>query len=109
VGVSVGKIYILDEIQPKPGGVEAYRHAYLAEYAPGARARGMTLEAVRMSPPVELPEGGNRLVFLWSVPDVQGWWRMRIGSDAEKGAWWARSAELAVSRARRYLTDLDHE
>jgi hypothetical protein len=104
----VSKIYILDEVKPKPGGVEAYRAAYLAEYAPGARARGMTLEAVRLDPPVELAEGGNVLSFLWSVPDVQGWWKMRIGSDAEKGAWWARSEELAVSRARRYLTDLPH-
>lgn len=104
----MSRIYILDEVKPKPGGVEAYRTAYLAEYAPGARTRGMTLEAVRLDPPVELAEGGNVLSFLWSVPDVQGWWKMRIGSDAEKGAWWARSDELAVSRTRRYLTDLPH-
>ena len=104
----MSKIYILDEVKPKPGGVEAYRAAYLAEYAPGARARGMTLEAVRLDPPVELPDGGNTLCFLWSVPDVQAWWKMRIGSDPEKGAWWARSDELSLSRARRYLSDLPH-
>jgi hypothetical protein len=68
----------------------------------------MTLEAVRLEPPVELPEGGNTISFLWSVPDVQGWWTMRMGSDPEKGAWWARSDALSVSRARRYLTDLPH-
>jgi hypothetical protein len=100
------RIYILDEIEPKPGGVEAYRSAYLADYAPGARARGMALEAVRLSPPVELPAGGNTLSFLWSVPDVAAWWAMRLAGEAEKAAWWARSAELAISRSRRYLTDL---
>jgi hypothetical protein len=103
----VGKIYILDEIQPLPGGVEAYRQAYLAEYAPAARGRGMTLEAVRLSPPTELVEGGATLSFLWSVPDVAAWWAMRLAGEADKKAWWTRSTELAVSRTRRYLTDLD--
>ena len=99
-------IYILDEVEPKPGGVEAYRRAYLMEYAPAARGRGMTLEAVRLSPPVELAEGGNTLSFLWSVPDVKAWWAMRLGGEADKAAWWTRSAELATARSRRYFTDL---
>jgi hypothetical protein len=103
----VGKVYILDEVQPNPGGVEAYRAAYLAQYAPKARERGMTLEAVRLAPPVELAQGGNTLSFLWSTPDVKAWWAMRLGGEADKAAWWTRSAELPVSRTRRYFTDLD--
>jgi hypothetical protein len=99
-------IYILDEIEPNPGGVEAYRSAYLADYAPAARARGMTLESVRLSPPVALAGGGNIISFLWSVPDVATFWAARLAGEADKAAWWARSAELAVSRTRRFLTDL---
>ena len=103
----LAKIYILDEIEPRPGLLDAYRREYLADYAPAARERGMTLESVRMSPPVRLPDGGNRLHFLWSVPDLTGWWRMRFAGEADKQRWWARSSELAVARSRRFLTDAD--
>jgi hypothetical protein len=102
----MGKVYILDEVQPNPGGVETYRLAYLEQYAPSARSRGLTLEAVRLHPPIELPEGGNTLSFLWSAPDVAGFWKARLNGEAEKAAWWARSAELAVTRTRRVFADL---
>ena len=105
--IEVARIWILDEIEPKPGLIDRYRREYLADYAPAARDRGMTLESVRMTPPVALPAGGNRLHFLWSVPDLAGWWRMRFAGEADKQRWWARSAELAVTRTRRFLTDAD--
>jgi hypothetical protein len=103
----MGRIYILDEVEPLPGRIAAYRDAYLAQYAPAARERGMTLESVRQSPAIELPEGGTVLEFLWSVPDLDGWWRMRFTGEADKQAWWSRSDTLARTRRRRFLVDAD--
>ena len=99
------RIYILDEIEPRAGMLDIYRLEYLADYAPAARLRGMTLESVRQSPAVELPDGGNRLLFCWSVPDLAGWWRMRMAGEADKTRWWARSDALARTRSRRFLID----
>lgn len=109
------KVYILDEIVTKPGMVAAYRDAYLAGYAPGARKRGMTLEYVRLTPPFELKEGSNTLHFLWSVESVPAWWGMRLGSTAEhpadqllvleENAWWEKSKDMAISRRRSVMID----
>ena len=46
------KVYVVDELVAKPGDGRVLLDAYMADYAPGARARGMTLEQVLVSPPL---------------------------------------------------------
>jgi hypothetical protein len=109
-------VFILDEIVTRPGMAAAYRDAYLSRYAPGARERGMTLEYVRLSPPLELIEAHNTLHFMWSVENADAWWLMRVGgakgrpvdtSGADKAAWWEESADMTVSRSRRIFVDFE--
>ena len=110
-------ILILDEIVVKPGRLAEYRKAYRAQYVPGAERRGMTLEAAWQSPPGrDYDELAVTLYYLWSVPDVAGWWAQRMsktpdGRDErfEKLAWWRESEPLTVSRKRSVLTDQPKE
>jgi hypothetical protein len=107
------KVFILDEIVVKPGFVQAYRDQYIAKYAPGARSRGMCLESIRITPPLELQDQPNTLHILWSVANVAAWWTMRLGggdrpfdpAGTEKGGWWAEAADLTVSRRRSVMVD----
>ena len=95
-------IHAIDEIVAKPGDGKAMLDDYLARYAPGARARGMVLEQVLVSPPMWLDDQSNTLSFRWSIADTGGWWQMRFvgGNDPEVIAWWAEADARAVSRRR---------
>lgn len=116
------KIYVLDEIAVLQAGSASLRQAYVERYAPGARARGMHLEGAWRSPPIEIPGRATTLHFLWSVPDVAGWWRMRLGAaradaardvgiegDEEKIEWWSYVDSIAISRKRSFLVDMRRE
>lgn len=96
------KVIVMDEAWPLAGMVEAYRDAYLADYAPGARRRGMTLEAVLLSPPLILAEGGNRITFVWSLADSAAFWPMRFTEDDGKRAWWERGATMTLRQERSF-------
>lgn len=102
-----GRIFVLDEIVVQPGRASEYRDFYLAQYAPGARARGMQLESVRMTPPFELTDGANTLQITWSLDHVGAWWAMRgaAGADPAVHAFWHASGAMIVSRSRRFFTD----
>lgn len=56
----MGAVYVVDRVVTKPGCARRFVDTYLAEYAPGARDRGMTLRDVLVSPPIwfdpECPE-----------------------------------------------------
>lgn len=101
----MSRIIVIDEVWPMTGQVEAYRDAYLADYAPAARRRGMTLESVMLSPPLVLAEGGNRLTFVWSLPDTPAFWAMRFADEATKHVWWDRGATMAHRQERTLHTD----
>jgi hypothetical protein len=113
------KIYILDEIGVDHGNSVLLRDAYLQRYVPAAKARGMRLEGAWRTPPIELPDRLTTLHFLWSVPDVGGWWRMRLGAarvnldpDAgiegseDKLSWWSFVDSIASSRKRSFMVEL---
>src|SRR5262245_5553480 len=70
-------VFVIDDLVAKPGRGEALLCAYLARYAPGARERGMTLVHQLVSPAYWLPDGSNRLLFVWSVAGPAGVWRMK--------------------------------
>ncbi|WP_294047992.1 hypothetical protein [Sphingopyxis sp.] len=100
-------VHAIDEIVAKPGEGKALLEDYLARYAPGARARGMTLEQILVSPPMWLDDQSNTLVFLWSLAGAGAWWQMRFvgGNDPDVGAWWADADARAVSRRRFFASD----
>ena len=96
-------VFVIDDLIAKPGRGEALLRAYALRYAPGARARGMTLVHQLVSPPYWLPDGSNRLLFVWSVPGPASVWQMKhMGrQDPELVAWWNIEApQLLASRTR---------
>jgi hypothetical protein len=114
------KIYVLDEIVVAEGRAVELRQAYLSRYAPSARARGMSLEGAWRSPAITLAARECTLRFLWSVPDVAGWWAMRLGAarantaldvpidgDDEKLAWWAHVDAIACERRRTFMVGIE--
>lgn len=99
------KVYIHDEIVVPHTRLAQIRTAYVEEYAPGARERGMMLEGAWRSPPIDLPDRESTLHFLWSVPDVGSWWSMRLASVEAKSHWWSFVDSIAISRKRTVMVD----
>ncbi len=96
-------VFVIDELTAKPGRGEALLRAYLERYAPGARARGMSLVHQLVAPAYWLPDASNRLLFVWSVAGAAGAWGMKHAGrqDPAVTAWWQVEApELVESRTR---------
>ena len=101
-------VFVLDELELRPGMLAAFRDALRREYLPGARSRGMELLHTWVTPPVELAAGGTRVVLVWRVPGPAGFWRMRAERDeAGVAAWWRVCERFTVSRTRRFAADAD--
>jgi hypothetical protein len=100
-------IFILDQLVSRDGEGEALHTLYRDEYIPGAEARGMKLVHRLVSPPLWLDDGANRLLFLWRLPDADGFWRKNnLGRrDPVVQGWWAKVDRLAASRRRDTLAD----
>ena len=103
------KIYVLDQADVNAGMVEIYRGACLNRYYPGAAARGMTLEAIWLTPPLILHGAGNTLYFLWSFPNLEEFWVGRFADVEAKGEWWASTAHMVQDRKRSILTNFMRE
>ena len=99
-----GRIFVIDRMVTKPGYARAIVDTYLAEYAPGARARGMTLCGVLVSPPIWSEELSNTVTITWTLPGPQAWWEMtwRGRPDPALGEWWSEIDELLVERTRSF-------
>ncbi len=80
------------------------RNAYLQEYAPSARERGMVLLHDWLSPALLLKEGHARLTFIWSVAGMEGWWQMRLTAsfDPTIEAFWQKLRPGILARTRRF-------
>lgn len=103
----MGLIQVVDELVSQPGrGAELHR-LYISAYAPGAMARGMTLDRTMVSPPLWLDDGANRLLFLWTIADTAGFWRKNnLGRrNPQVTAIWARIDSLCASRRRDTFAD----
>lgn len=103
----VGKIHVLDELTVEPERLDEVRRLMTEGYMAGAKARGMTLEQTWLTPPIELFDQPNTLMYLWSVPDAAAWWVMRgaAGRDPGVSEFWAEVDALCVERQRRFLVD----
>lgn len=106
-----GAVFVIDRVVTRPGCARRFVDTYLAEYAPGARERGMTLHDVLVSPPIwfDASEGQvNTVTITWTLPDVRAWWEMTWQGrpDPAVGEWWSRiggggRAVPVLRRARR--------
>src|SRR3954452_23105347 len=99
---SADKVYVIDRVVTRPGCAREFVDVYLAEYAPGARARGMTLRDVLVSPPIWFDDQPNTVTITWSLPSAQAWWEMtwKGRPDPTLGPWWDGIGELVEERAR---------
>ncbi|TQR86589.1 hypothetical protein D8S82_10540 [Mycobacterium hodleri] len=97
-----GEVYVVDRVITKPGCAKRFVDAYLAEYAPGARQRGMTLCHVLVSPPIWFDDQVNTITVTWSLPSPQAWWEMTWQGrpDPTVAQWWADVGPLIHDRSR---------
>lgn len=97
-----GQVYVIDRVITRPGCAKNFIDTYLAEYAPGARRRGMTLREILVSPPVWLDDQPNTVTITWSLPSPQAWWEMTWQGrpDPTLGPWWEGVEALIADRTR---------
>lgn len=92
----------MDRVVAKPGRAREFVDRYLAEYAPGAADRGMTLDRILVSPPIWFTDESNTITVCWELSGPQAWWEMTWKGRPDKslGPWWAEIADLVESRTR---------
>ncbi|CAM2778187.1 NIPSNAP domain-containing protein [Prescottella defluvii] len=95
-------VYIVDEMEVVPGRARAFLASYLERYAPGAKARGLTLDRVLVSPPVWLTDQSNTVTVTWTVAGADEWWQQRwaAGRDPSVAQWWADADDWLIRRSR---------
>jgi len=100
--VTGSEVYVIDRVVTRPGCARKFVDCYLAEYAPGARARGMTLRDVLVSPPIWFDDQSNTVTITWSLASAQAWWEMtwKGRPDPTLGPWWDGIGELVEERTR---------
>ena len=100
--MSDGLVYVVDQVVTRPGRAKEFVDRYLAEYAPGARERGMTLRDILVSPPIWFTDQTNTVTARWSLPSAQAWWEMtwKGRPDTGVGDWWAEISALVQERSR---------
>lgn len=102
-------IYIVDRVVLTPGSARSFIDAYLSEYAPTARERGMTLDRLLVSPPVWVDGETNTVTATWTVPGPAQWWQAAVRGRHDPGParWWASKAPLIVERSRSMEAAVD--
>lgn len=105
-------IYVIDEMVAQPGMGRAVIAAYMERYAPGARARGMELDRVLVSPPLWLEDQPNTITISWILRSAAAWWQMTAAgrTDPDVAAWWNEADAMLISRRRSFAAaDTDVE
>lgn len=103
------EVYVIDQVTTRPGCARAFVETYLAEYAPGARERGMTLRDVLVSPPIWFDDQSNTVTITWALPSPLAWWEMTWQGrpDPSLGRWWQGVATLIAARTRTVAASAD--
>ncbi len=96
------EVLVIDRVLTQPGKARTFVDRYLAEYAPGARDRGMTLVSILVSPPIWFPDQPNTVTVTWSLPSPLAWWQMtwKGRPDPTLGQWWSDVDTLVLERSR---------
>jgi hypothetical protein len=99
-----GEVFVIDRVVTRPGRARRFIESYLAEYAPGARERGMALRDVLVSPPIWFDDASNTVTITWTLPDARAWWEMtwQARPDPALAQWWSRISELVEERSRTF-------
>ncbi len=110
----MAEVFVIDRVVTAPGCAQRFIDAYLSGYAPGARARGMTLRDVLVSPPIWFDDRSNVVTITWSLPSPQAWWQMTWQGrpDPAVAQWWDSITDLVVERDRSVASaagDIDEE
>jgi hypothetical protein len=102
-------VFVIDRVVTRPGCARRFVDTYLAEYAPGARDRGMTLHQVLISPPFWFEDQVNTVTITWLLPSPRAWWEMtwRGRPDPALGEWWSHIDELVQERSRSVAAAAD--
>jgi hypothetical protein len=98
-------IHVLDRLSVRPGRLDGVITILAGEYQPKMHQLGATLMA-SLSAPIVLSDQPTQLVLLWSIPNLQTFWRIRFGSVADDGLMdvWPRIDPDLVERTREILT-----
>lgn len=104
-----GRVYVIDTVVTRPGCARRFVQAYLAEYAPGARARGMTLRDILVAPPIWYEDQPNTVTITWTLPSAAAWWEMtwKGRPDPALGQWWSTIGTLISERSRSVAAPAD--
>ncbi|MGA9493203.1 MAG: hypothetical protein WBV80_23560 [Mycobacterium sp.] len=104
-----GQVFVVDRVVTKAGCARQFVDAYLADYAPGARERGMTLRDVLVSPPIWYDDDVNIVTVTWTLPSPRAWWEMtwKGRPDPALGEWWSRISGLVAERSRSVAAAAD--
>lgn len=107
--VADGEVFVIDRVVTRPGCARRFVDAYLADYVPGARARGMTLRDILVSPPIWFDDDANVITATWTLSGVRAWWEMtwKGRPDPTLGEWWSRIDELVTERSRTFAARAD--
>ncbi|MFC4376440.1 hypothetical protein ACFO5K_20295 [Nocardia halotolerans] len=100
--MDTAKVYVIDTVVTRPGRAKEFVDAYLHGYVPGARARGMTLEHLVVSPPIWFPDEPNTVIATWVLDGAPGWWAMTWQGRPDEAVrrWWAETEHLVLERTR---------
>ena len=102
-------IFIVDQVVVRPGRASEFIGAYLAEYAPSAHERGLTLDRVLVSPPAWIDGVNNTVTATWTVSGPGDWWAAAVRGrhDPEPARWWKSVEPLIVERTRSMAASVD--
>lgn len=95
-------VHIIDRVEVRPGHGREFVDAYLSDYVPRARSRGLELDRLLISPPVWIDGEPTVMTAIWSTAGPSGWWQAAIAGryDPESGGWWERMSPLILDRTR---------
>ena len=97
-------IWVVDEVETKPGKGRAFLDAYLARYAPGATARGLRLVHQMVEPAMWLDDASNRLLLIWEADSAGAVWAAKHPARGDESVirWWTEEAPEFLIARRRY-------
>lgn len=105
----MAEVFVVDRVITRAGCAREFVDTYLAEYAPGARERGMVLRDVLVSPPIWYDDQPNTVTITWVLPSPQAWWEMtwKGRPDPTLAQWWSSIAHLVQQRTRSIAAAAD--
>ena len=106
---TMAEVFVVDRVVTAPGCAQAFVDAYRSGYVPGARARGMELRDVLVSPPLLFDDRPNVVTITWSLPSPQAWWQMTWQGrpDPTIAQWWRDVSGLIIERSRSVASHVD--